>query len=94
MNLNMISSLTSPSPLSLLPLFFVLLCIITSFSLLLSSPSFLSPNTTRSPTAKRTRQRKVDMLLAVQSNDKAGHVYDLLSHSDMALPDEDTGVMN
>ena len=34
------------------------------------------------------------MLLAVQSDHKAGHIDDLLSNTDVALFDEDSGVVN
>jgi hypothetical protein len=79
---------------SLLPLLLILFGIIAALFLLLSGLGLLPPDATRSPTAEGTGQRKIDMLLAVQANDKAGYIYYLLSHPNMALFDEDTSMMN
>jgi hypothetical protein len=61
---------------------------------LLRSLGLLSPNTTRSATTKGTGQREVDVLLAVQTNNEAGDVDDLFADTDVALLDEDTGVVD
>jgi hypothetical protein len=47
-----------------------------------------------SPTTQRTGQSEVDVLLAVQSDHETWHVDDLLSNSNVTLPDEDTGVVD
>ena len=39
-------------------------------------------------------QGKVNVLLRVQTNDKRGNVDDLLADADVALADEDTGVVD
>ena len=79
---------------SLLPLLLILLGIITALFLLLSGLRLLPPDATRSSTTEWTSQCEIDMLLAVQANNKAGHIYYLLSDSNMALFDEDTGMVN
>jgi hypothetical protein len=75
-----------------------LLIIITAFLittlLSLSSLSLLPPNTTRSPTTKRTRQSKVNMLLTIQSHNERRNIDDLLPDADMSLLDQDSGVMD
>jgi hypothetical protein len=68
--------------------------LITTVSLRLRSLGLLPPNTTRAATTKGTRQRKVDVLLAVQSDHKGGDVDDLLADTDVALLDQDTGVVD
>jgi hypothetical protein len=67
---------------------------ITTLFLLLRSSGLLPPNTTRSPTTKRTRQSEVDVLLAVQSDHETWYVDDLLSNSNVTLLDEDTGMVD
>jgi len=53
-----------------------------------------SLHTTRGSTAIRRFEREVDVFLRVQANDETGHVYQLLTDSDMPLSDEDAGVVN
>jgi hypothetical protein len=60
----------------------------------LSGLSLLPPNTARTATTEGTRQGEVDVLLAVQSDDEAGDVDNLLADTDMSLSDQDTGVMD
>merc|ERR1712007_371500 len=60
----------------------------------LSGLSLLPPNTARTTTTEGTRQGEVDVLLAVQSDDEAGDVDNLLADTDMSLSDQDTGVMD
>lgn len=67
---------------------------VTLFILLLCSLSLLPPDTAWSPTTEWRSQREVDVLLAVQTNDKAGDVDDLLANTDVALLDEDAGVVD
>lgn len=75
-------------------LLLVFTSLLVTFLLGLGSLGLLSPNTTRTATTKGTRQGEVDVLLAVQSDDKAGDVDDLLADADVSLLDQDTGVVD
>ena len=70
------------------------LALITALFLLLRGLCFLPPNTSGSPTAKRTRQCKIYVLLTVQPHDKAWHIDNLLSDTDVSLLDEDSGMVD
>jgi len=70
------------------------LLLIVAALFLLGSLGLLPPDTTWSPAAEWTGQRKVDVLLAVESDHKAGNVDDLLANADMALLDENTGMVD
>jgi hypothetical protein len=67
---------------------------IATLFLLLCSPGLLPPNTTWSPATEWTRQREIDVFLAVQSDHETRHIDNLLSYTDMTLFDEDTSVVN
>jgi len=72
----------------------LILTLLITIILLLSGLGLLSPDTTRSPTTKRRGEGKINMFLAVQTNNKAGHVDNLLADSDMTLLDQDTSVVD
>ena len=75
-------------------LLLILTTFIATLLLRLRRLGLLPPNPTRSPTTKRTRQRKVNVLLTVQSHNEARHIDNLLPHTDMSLLDEHTRVMD
>lgn len=51
-------------------------------------------NTAGTATTVRRVERKVDVLLRVETNNERGDVDDLLADTDVALADEDTGVVD
>ncbi len=70
-------------------LFFLLLVI-----LLLGSLGLLSSDTTRAATPEGRGQGEVNVLLGVQTDDERWDVDNLLADTDVALADEDTGVVD
>lgn len=60
----------------------------------LGSLGLLSADTAGTATAEGRGEGKVDVLLGVKSDDERGHVDDLLADTDVALADEDTGVVD
>lgn len=60
----------------------------------LSSLSLLPADTTGAAATKGRGQSEVDVLLRVEADHEGGHVDDLLADADVALADEDTGVVD
>lgn len=60
----------------------------------LSGLGLLSADTAGAATTKGRGQGEVDVLLGVETDDEGGHVDDLLANTDVALADEDTGVVD
>jgi hypothetical protein len=75
-------------------LLLVVTFLITTLLLALSSLGLLPPNTTRSATTKGTREGEIDMLLGIEADDEGRDVDDLLADADVALLNQDTGVMD
>lgn len=72
----------------------LLLLLSVALILLLCSLGLLSPHTTRATTTKWRCKRKVNVLLGVETDNERGNVDDLLADTDVALADENTGVVN
>jgi len=62
----------------------------TGFNLL----HVLPLDATRSATTVWRLEGEINVLLAVQAHNVTGDVHNLLAHTDMSLPDEDTGVVD
>lgn len=60
----------------------------------LSSLGLLSSDTAGTTTTEGRGEGEVDVLLGVQTDDEGGHVDDLLADADVALTDQDTGVVD
>ena len=60
-------------------LLFFLLSVIATFLLSLRSLRFLPPHTAGTPATKRRREREVDVLLRVETDDEGWDVDDLLA---------------
>lgn len=71
----------------------LLLLLITTLAAL-SSLGLLSADTTGATTTKGRGQREVDVLLGVETDHERWDVDDLLADTDVALADQDTGVVN
>ncbi|KAL2273466.1 hypothetical protein FJTKL_04529 [Diaporthe vaccinii] len=54
----------------------------------------LPSDTAGAATTEGRGQREIDVLLGVETDDERGHVDDLLAYTDVALADEDTGVVD
>ncbi|KAJ5096682.1 hypothetical protein N7456_007403 [Penicillium angulare] len=54
----------------------------------------LAAHTTGAATTEGRRQSEVDVLLGVKANHERGNVDDLLADTDVALLDQDTGVVD
>ena len=80
------------SPRAVIHLFLVLSVAI--LILLLGRLCLLSPDAAGATTAERRSEGEVDVLLRIQSNNERRNVDDLLADADVALADEDTGVVN
>ena len=61
---------------------------------LLSSLGLLSADTARAAATEGRGKGEVDVLLGVEANDEGRHVDHLLADADVALTDQDTGVVN
>lgn len=72
-------------------LLFLLLLVIAT---LLGSLGLLSSDTAGAATTKRRGESEVDVLLGVETDDERGNVDDLLADADVALADQDTGVVD
>lgn len=72
-------------------LLLILLLVITT---LLVGLGLLSANTAGTSTAEGRVEREVDVLLGVKTDDERRDVDDLLADADVALLDEDTGVVD
>lgn len=71
----------------------LVLLILTTFTAL-GSLGLLSSDTTGSATTEGRGESEVNVLLGVETDDERGNVDDLLADSDVALSDEDTGVVD
>lgn len=60
----------------------------------LSGLGLLSADTAGAATTKGRGQGEVDVLLGVEADHERGHVDDLLADTDVALADQDTGVVD
>ena len=76
----------------LVHLFLILL--ITLALALLGGVGLLSPDTAGAATTEGRGQGEVDVLLGVETDDEGRNVDDLLADSDVALADQDTGVVD
>lgn len=72
----------------------LILSIITTVLLGLGSTSLLSADTTWTSTSKWRVERKIDVLLGIETNDERRDVDNLLADTDVSLADEDTGVVD
>jgi hypothetical protein len=72
-------------------LFLLLLSLLVA---LLGGLGLPSPDTTGAASTERRGQREVDVLLRVETDDERGHIDDLLADADVALADQDTGVVD
>lgn len=72
----------------------LLLLLLSVAATTLSGLGLLSADTAGAATTKGRGQGEVDVLLGVETDDKRGHVDDLLADTDVALADEDTGVVD
>lgn len=72
----------------------LLILIITTTLATLSSLGLLSADTAGATTAEGRGQGEVDVLLGVETDHEGGHVDDLLADADVALADQDTGVVD
>lgn len=75
-------------------LFLIFSLIITTVLLGLGGLGLLPPDTAGTSTTKGRSQGEVDVFLAVETDDEGRDVDNLLSDADVALLDEDTGVMD
>ncbi len=75
----------------LVRLFLILLLTLTTLS---SSLGLLSADTAGAAAAEGRGQRKVNVLLRVETDDERRNVDDLLADTDVALADQDTGVVD
>lgn len=71
-------------------LFFFFFLVITA----LSGLALLSPDTAGATASKRRSKSKVNMLLRIETDDKGGNINNLLSDANMALTNEDSGMMD
>lgn len=71
----------------------LLLLLVTTLAAL-SSLGLLSADTTGTTTTKGRGQGEVDVLLGVETDHERGNVNDLLADTDVALADQDTGVVD
>jgi len=62
--------------------------------LLLGGLGLLSPDTARTATTKGRTEGEVNVLLRVETDNEGGDVDDLLADPDVALADEDTGMVD
>lgn len=60
----------------------------------LSGLGLLSPDTAGAATTEGRGERKVDVLLGVETDDERRNIDDLLADADVALTDQDTGVVD
>lgn len=65
-----------------------------AISTALGGLGLLSADTTGTATTERRIQSEVDVLLGVKADDERGDVDDLLANTDVALADEDTGMVD
>jgi nucleoside-triphosphatase THEP1 len=72
-------------------LFLILLFAITTLS---GGLGLLSADTARAAAAEGRGQSKVNVLLRVETDDERRNVDDLLANTDVALADQDTGVVD
>lgn len=86
------SSLPDHDDIEAIDLLLVLLLIIAIT--LLSGLGLLSPDTTGTSATEWRGQSEVDVLLGVETDNERGDVDDLLSNTDVALLNEDTGVVD
>lgn len=70
------------------------LFLLVTVILLLGRLGLLSPDTAGAAATKRRGQSEVDVLLGVETNDEGRDVDDLLADADVALADQDTGVVD
>lgn len=71
----------------------VILLLLVTFAAL-GSLGLLSADTAGSATAEGRGESEVNVLLRVETDDEGGNVDDLLADSDVALSDEDAGVVD
>lgn len=74
-------------------LLFLLLLLITALGLL-GGLGLLSAYTTRTTATERRGQRKVDVLLGVETDDEGRHIDNLFSNTDMALANQNACVVD
>lgn len=72
----------------------LLLLLLTLATATLGSLGLLSSDTAGAAATKGRGQREVNVLLGVQADHEGGHVDDLLADTDVALADEDTGMVD
>lgn len=72
----------------------LLLLLLSVAATALSGLGLLSADTAGAATTEGRGQGEVDVLLGVETDDERGHVDDLLADTDVALADEDTGVVD
>lgn len=72
----------------------LLLLILSSTLTTLGGLGLLSADTAGATATEGRSQGEVDVLLGVQADHEGGHVDDLLADTDVALADEDTGVVD
>lgn len=78
----------------LLLLHLLVLLLLLTIVALLGGLGLLSPDTAGATAAEGRGQREVDVLLRVETDDERGDVHNLLADADVALADEDTGVVD
>lgn len=72
----------------------LLLLLLSVAATTLSGLGLLSADTAGAATSEGRGQGEVDVLLGVETDDERGHVDDLLADTDVALADENTGVVD
>jgi len=72
----------------------LLILLITLALALLGGVGLLSPDTAGAATTEGRGQGEVDVLLGVETDDERRNVDDLLADADVALADQDTGVVD
>lgn len=72
----------------------LVILLLLSGATLLGSLSLLSANTARATAAERRVQSEVNVLLGVETDDERRNIDNLLADTDVALADQDTGVVD
>lgn len=75
-------------------LYLLFLLVVTSTLTALSGLGLLSADTARTAATEGRGQGEVDVLLGVETDHERRHVDDLLADTDVALADQDTGVVD